>query len=65
MPSAGRAFTPELITQLVARGVQFAPLLLHTGVASLEDQLGVNARPADGISALPARWRRPSDNSWP
>ncbi|CAN5691630.1 S-adenosylmethionine:tRNA ribosyltransferase-isomerase [soil metagenome] len=37
MPSAGRAFTPELITNLVARGVQFAPLLLHTGVASLED----------------------------
>lgn len=37
MPSAGRAFTPELITRLIARGVQFAPLLLHTGVASLED----------------------------
>ena len=37
MPSAGRAFTPELITRLVARGVQIAPLLLHTGVASLED----------------------------
>lgn len=37
MPSAGRAFTPELITRLVARGVQFAPLLLHTGVASLEE----------------------------
>jgi S-adenosylmethionine:tRNA ribosyltransferase-isomerase len=37
MPSAGRAFTPELITRLVAKGVQFAPLLLHTGVASLED----------------------------
>lgn len=37
MPSAGRAFTPELITQLVAQGVQFAPLVLHTGVASLED----------------------------
>ena len=37
MPSAGRAFTPELITRLVAQGVQFAPLLLHTGVASLED----------------------------
>jgi S-adenosylmethionine:tRNA ribosyltransferase-isomerase len=36
MPSAGRAFTPELITQLVARGIQIAPLLLHTGVASLE-----------------------------
>jgi S-adenosylmethionine:tRNA ribosyltransferase-isomerase len=37
MPSAGRAFTPELITQLVARGVRVAPLLLHTGVASLEE----------------------------
>jgi S-adenosylmethionine:tRNA ribosyltransferase-isomerase len=36
MPSAGRAFTPELITRLVAKGVQIAPLLLHTGVASLE-----------------------------
>lgn len=36
MPSAGRAFTPELITRLVARGVHVAPLLLHTGVASLE-----------------------------
>lgn len=37
MPSAGRAFTPELVTQLVANGVQIAPLVLHTGVASLED----------------------------
>jgi S-adenosylmethionine:tRNA ribosyltransferase-isomerase len=37
MPSAGRPFTPELITRLVARGVEIAPLLLHTGVASLED----------------------------
>ncbi|MCI0709172.1 MAG: S-adenosylmethionine:tRNA ribosyltransferase-isomerase [Chloroflexi bacterium] len=36
MPSAGRAFTPELVTRLVARGIQFAPILLHTGVASLE-----------------------------
>jgi S-adenosylmethionine:tRNA ribosyltransferase-isomerase len=36
MPSAGRAFTPEIITQLVAKGVQVAPLLLHTGVSSLE-----------------------------
>lgn len=36
MPSAGRAFTPELITSLVSRGVQVAPLILHTGVASLE-----------------------------
>ena len=37
MPSAGRAFTPEILTRLVARGVQVAPLLLHTGVASLEE----------------------------
>lgn len=37
MPSAGRAFTPGILTGLVARGVQIAPLLLHTGVASLED----------------------------
>lgn len=37
MPSAGRAFTPELLTRLIAQGVQIAPLVLHTGVASLED----------------------------
>ena len=37
MPSAGRAFTPELITRLVANGVRVVPLILHTGVASLED----------------------------
>jgi S-adenosylmethionine:tRNA ribosyltransferase-isomerase len=36
MPSAGRPFTTELVTRLVSRGIQIAPLLLHTGVASLE-----------------------------
>jgi S-adenosylmethionine:tRNA ribosyltransferase-isomerase len=36
MPSAGRPFTPEVMTRLVAKGVGIAPLLLHTGVASLE-----------------------------
>jgi S-adenosylmethionine:tRNA ribosyltransferase-isomerase len=36
MPSAGRPFTPEVITRLVAKGVAVAPLVLHTGVASLE-----------------------------
>jgi S-adenosylmethionine:tRNA ribosyltransferase-isomerase len=36
MPSAGRPFTAELITRLVAGGVLFAPLLLHTGVSSPE-----------------------------
>jgi S-adenosylmethionine:tRNA ribosyltransferase-isomerase len=37
MPSAARPFTPELVTDLVRSGVQIAPLVLHTGVASLED----------------------------
>ncbi|XSG76550.1 S-adenosylmethionine:tRNA ribosyltransferase-isomerase [Herpetosiphon llansteffanensis] len=37
MPSAGRAFSERLLTRLVAQGIQIAPLLLHTGVASLED----------------------------
>src|SRR4051794_7622643 len=37
MPSAGRPFTPELITRLVALGIEMAPLLLHTGVSSLEE----------------------------
>jgi S-adenosylmethionine:tRNA ribosyltransferase-isomerase len=36
MPSAGRAFTPELVTALVSTGVLMAPLLLHTGVSSTE-----------------------------
>jgi S-adenosylmethionine:tRNA ribosyltransferase-isomerase len=36
MPSAGRPFTNDLITKLVAQGIQIAPLILHTGVASLE-----------------------------
>ena len=36
MPSAGRAFTPELINRLVANGVQVESLILHTGVGSLE-----------------------------
>jgi len=36
MPSAGRPFTPEVILRLVAKGVGVVPVLLHTGVASLE-----------------------------
>ncbi|MDQ6775725.1 MAG: S-adenosylmethionine:tRNA ribosyltransferase-isomerase [Actinomycetota bacterium] len=36
MPSAGRPFTPELITELVAGGVLIAPVTLHTGVSSPE-----------------------------
>jgi S-adenosylmethionine:tRNA ribosyltransferase-isomerase len=36
MPSAGRPFTDRMVTRLVSRGVVFAPVLLHTGVASAE-----------------------------
>ena len=36
MPSAGRPFTAGLVTELVARGVLVAPVVLHTGVSSLE-----------------------------
>ncbi|MGI8595548.1 MAG: S-adenosylmethionine:tRNA ribosyltransferase-isomerase [Solirubrobacteraceae bacterium] len=36
MPSAGRPFTTELITELVTRGIDVAPVVLHTGVSSLE-----------------------------
>jgi len=36
MPSAGRAFTPDVLERLAHKGVQFETLTLHTGVASLE-----------------------------
>ncbi|GAA5193062.1 S-adenosylmethionine:tRNA ribosyltransferase-isomerase [Rugosimonospora acidiphila] len=36
MPSAARPFSDRLVTRLVSAGVGFAPILLHTGVASPE-----------------------------
>jgi S-adenosylmethionine:tRNA ribosyltransferase-isomerase len=36
MPSAARPFSHRLVTDLVARGVNFAPIVLHCGVSSLE-----------------------------
>jgi S-adenosylmethionine:tRNA ribosyltransferase-isomerase len=36
MPSAGRPFTPELVTALVVAGIAVAPITLHTGVSSPE-----------------------------
>jgi S-adenosylmethionine:tRNA ribosyltransferase-isomerase len=36
MPSAGRPFTHDVIDRLERNGVTVAPLVLHTGVASLE-----------------------------
>lgn len=35
MPSAGRPFTVDIVTRLVAKGVGVTPVVLHTGVASL------------------------------
>jgi S-adenosylmethionine:tRNA ribosyltransferase-isomerase len=36
MPSAGRPLSERVITALVARGIAFAPIVLHAGVSSLE-----------------------------
>jgi S-adenosylmethionine:tRNA ribosyltransferase-isomerase len=36
MPSAGRPFTGQVVTELVTRGVTVAPVVLHTGVSSQE-----------------------------
>ena len=50
MPSAGRPFTPEVITALVARGIGVAPVVLHAGVSSLER----------GERPFPERYRVPA-----
>jgi S-adenosylmethionine:tRNA ribosyltransferase-isomerase len=36
MPSASRPFTAEIVVDLARRGVTIVPILLHTGVSSLE-----------------------------
>jgi len=36
MPSAGRPFTSTLMDQLITKGIQIAPLILHTGVSNIE-----------------------------
>jgi S-adenosylmethionine:tRNA ribosyltransferase-isomerase len=53
MPSAGRPFSADLVTELVARGVLFAPLTLHAGVSSLEL----------GESPYPERYRVPAETA--
>jgi S-adenosylmethionine:tRNA ribosyltransferase-isomerase len=50
MPSAGRPFTAELVTELVARGVLISPVTLHTGVSS----------PEQGEPPYPERFRVPA-----
>ena len=65
MASAGRPFTPELVTALVAAGVVVAPLLLHTGVSSQEageppypERYAVPAPTATQVNAARAEGRR-------
>lgn len=53
MPSAGRAFTGEMLDRLEARGVRIAPLTLHTGVSSQESD----------ESPYPERYRVPSSTA--
>jgi S-adenosylmethionine:tRNA ribosyltransferase-isomerase len=38
MPSAGRGFAQKIVARLERNGVQVVPLVLHTGVASLESK---------------------------
>ncbi|MFB7655549.1 MULTISPECIES: S-adenosylmethionine:tRNA ribosyltransferase-isomerase [unclassified Streptomyces] len=65
MPSAARPFTARLVTELVSRGVQFAPVTLHTGVASAEsheppypERFSVPGESARLINAARAAGRR-------
>jgi len=51
MPSAGRAFTREMLVCLRRRGVRLAKLVLHAGVASLES----HERPYEEQFEVPAR----------
>lgn len=53
MPSAARPFTAELVTELVSRGVAFAPVVLHSQVSSLER----------GEAPLPERFRVPASTA--
>lgn len=65
MPSAGRPFTADIVTRLVAKGVSVAPLVLHTGVASLEadelpypERFRVPEMTADRVNAARRHGRR-------
>ena len=49
MPSAARPFTHGVLAALAARGITLAPVVLHTGVSSLED----------GEAPYPERYRVP------
>jgi S-adenosylmethionine:tRNA ribosyltransferase-isomerase len=53
MASAGRPFTPALVTRLVASGVLVAPVVLHAGVSS----------PERGEPPYPERFRVPESTA--
>ncbi|TCO65876.1 S-adenosylmethionine:tRNA ribosyltransferase-isomerase [Actinocrispum wychmicini] len=53
MPSAGRPFSAELVTDLVSAGVSVAPITLHTGVSSIEE----------GKAPLPERFHVPESTA--
>jgi S-adenosylmethionine:tRNA ribosyltransferase-isomerase len=62
LPSAGRAFTPELVTELVTAGIGIAPIVLHTGVSSQEageppypERYRVPTTTADAVTAATGR----------
>lgn len=65
MASAARPFTPELVVELVTRGVLLAPVTLHTGVSSQEagelpqpERFRVPAATADLVNHVRARGGR-------
>jgi S-adenosylmethionine:tRNA ribosyltransferase-isomerase len=65
MPSAGRPFTREILARLEQKGVLVVPLVLHTGVASLEsdeppypERYRVPPATADAVNAAQARGGR-------
>jgi S-adenosylmethionine:tRNA ribosyltransferase-isomerase len=53
MPSAGRPFTREIVKRIENDGVKIVPLLLHTGVSSLES----------GEAPYPERYRIPLETA--
>jgi S-adenosylmethionine:tRNA ribosyltransferase-isomerase len=65
MPSAGRPFTPELVTRLIAAGVVVSTVTLHAGVSSQEageaplpERFEVPEATADAVNAARRRGSR-------
>ena len=65
MPSAGRPFTADIVMRLQSKGVVVTPIILHTGVASLEvgeppypERFRVTACAADAVNRARATRHR-------